>query len=518
MDNLNYEVVEAGVIEMDIPAKSPIKSQTNREWIVSKDLATPKDKAISSLISCIQTINLKDACIALGWAGKDDDYPKQKHIKVAVVNELIEIAKSNNWQIIHDAGFFYIYNGEYWLQLLDAEVKQILKLAAIRMGYMEIECRDSAFIDKLFQQAEQDGFFTEKNTKKQSIINLQNGSLVLSETGVNLKDFDHRDFITHQLDFAYDPKAVNSVFLAYLKAVLPDADTRKTLQQVTGFLFIKGLKLEKIFFLYGTGANGKSVFFEVLTGVLGETNVSNFSLESLTDDKGYHRAKIKDKVVNYGTDISLNRIDAGMFKTLASGEPIEARLPYCEPFMMMDYAKLIFNVNKMDSASIEHTHGFYRRLLIIPFNKTIPDSEQDADLHKKILADRAGVLNWIIEGAEAVIRNREIFVSKECEQIKAKLLKEADSVAMFVDEQVAESWAGLTYLKTVSQSFSDYRQYAIDSGYKPLGRKNFSQRMEALGFTKGKKEDGISLEKSFLKKVVNQSAELQEIDCRLYKY
>jgi putative DNA primase/helicase len=297
MDNLNYEVVEAGVIEMDIPARSQSKSKTNREWIVSKDSSTPKDKAIAGLISSIQAINLKDACMALGWAGKDDDYPKQKHIKVAVVNELIETAKSNNWQMIHDAGFFYIYNGEYWLQLLDAEVKQILKLAAIRMGYMEIECRDSAFIDKLFQQAEQDGFFTEKNTKKQSIINLQNGSLVLSETGITLKDFDPRDFITHQLDFAYDPKAVNSVFLAYLKAVLPDADTRKTLQQVAGFLFIKGLKLEKIFFLYGTGANGKSVFFEVLTGVLGETNVSNFSLESLTDDKGYHRAKIKDKVV-----------------------------------------------------------------------------------------------------------------------------------------------------------------------------------------------------------------------------
>jgi hypothetical protein len=47
---------------------------------------------------------------------------------------------------------------------------------------------------------------------------------------------------------------------------------------------------------------------------------------------------IKDKIVNYGTDISLNRVDADMFKTLASGEPVEARLmPYREPFMMTDY-------------------------------------------------------------------------------------------------------------------------------------------------------------------------------------
>jgi putative DNA primase/helicase len=50
---------------------------------------------------------------------------------------------------------------------------------------------------------------------------------------------------------------------------------------------------------------------------------------------------IKDKIVNYGTDIRLTKIDAGMFKTLASGEPIEARLPYRDPFMMTDCAYFI---------------------------------------------------------------------------------------------------------------------------------------------------------------------------------
>lgn len=62
--------------------------------------------------------------------------------------------------------------------------------------------------------------------------------------------------------------------------------------------------MEKVIFLFGFGANGKSVFFEVLSGVIGLNNISNYSLESLTDDKGYSRAMIKDKIVNYGTDIS----------------------------------------------------------------------------------------------------------------------------------------------------------------------------------------------------------------------
>jgi phage/plasmid-associated DNA primase len=125
--------------------------------------------------------------------------------------------------------------------------------------------------------------------------------------------------------------------------------------------------MEKIFFLFGMGANGKPVFFEEVSGVIGSDNISNYSLESLTDEKGYHRAMNKDKTVNYGTDICLTIIDVSMFKTLASGEPIEARLPYQDPFIMTDYAKLIFNVNKMDSANIEHTPEFYRRLVIIFF-------------------------------------------------------------------------------------------------------------------------------------------------------
>ena len=491
----------AATIETGTAEQTPAIVLNTLLKAVLSEVKTPqqaKASAIAALLANIEKVSLKAVCESLGWQSDSEGKPPaQKHIKVAVIHTLIETAKKHNWHIIHDAGFFYIFNGACWVVLLDSEVKQLLKDAAIKMGYTEIECRDSAFVDKLFQQATQDGFFVERNFTKQSIINLKNGSLVLSDAGVTLKPFDYRDFLTHQLDFAHNPKAINSVFLAYLGQVLPDRDTRQTLQQVAGYLFIKGLKMEKIFFLFGTGANGKSVFFEVLNGVIGSDNISNYSLESLTDDKGYHRAMIKDKIVNYGTDIRLTKIDAGMFKTLASGEPVEARLPYREPFLMTDYAKLIFNVNKMESANIEHTHGFYRRLLIIPFNNTIPDDRQDRDLHTKILLDRAGVLNWIIEGAEQVIKNRNIFISDECEQFKQQFIKESDSVAMY-EADFLESMHGNIYFKTVADAYLEYKAYCSEAGHKhPLGRNNFSLRMVALGFEKTHREQGRMLEKNF---------------------
>lgn len=471
--------------------------QSNNAVTESKTPQQAKLSAIAALLANIENVNLKQVCISLGWIGTGEDYPKQKHIKVAIVDTLIKTARKHNWHIIHSEGFFYIFNGAYWVALEDSEVKQLLKSAAIQMSYTEIECRDVSFVDKLFQQAVQDGFFTERNYKKQSIINLKNGSLVLDDRGATLKPFDYRDFLTHQLDFDHKPAAVNHQFQKYLDDVLPNKETQKTLQQVAGYLFIKGLKLELTFFLYGTGANGKSVFFEVINGVVGSENISNYSLESLTDDKGYHRAMIKDKIVNYGTDIRLTKIDAGIFKTLASGEPIEARLPYRDPFMMTDYAKLIFNVNKMDSANVEHTHGFFRRFLIIPFNEKIPDYLQDKDLHKKILTDRAGVLNWIIEGAEEVVKNRNIFISSECDEFKKQFMKETDSVAMFEEQHVKENLNGTFYSQTVANSYLDYKSYCLDTGFKPLGRNNFSKRMQAIGFTTSKFDIGIALQKKF---------------------
>jgi putative DNA primase/helicase len=491
-------------IALHIKSDSPKKALNNLIKAVITEVKTPqqaKVSAIAALLANIEKVNLKEVCESLGWVSDcEGKPPAQKHIKVAIIDTLIQTAKKHNWHIIHDAGFFYIFNGAFWVVLLDSEVKKLLKDAAVKMGYTEIECRDALFVDKLFQQATQDGFFVERNFSKQSIINLKNGSLVLTESGMRMKDFDYRDFLTHQLDFAHNPKAINTVFLTYLNQVLPDKETQRTLQEVTGYLFIKGLKMEKVFFLFGTGANGKSVFFEVLNGVLGADNISNYSLESLTDDKGYHRAMIKDVIVNYGTDIRLTKIDAGMFKTLASGEPIEARLPYREPFLMTDYAKLIFNVNKMDSANIEHTHGFYRRLLVIPFNKTIPDDQQDRDLHKKILNDRAGVLNWIIEGAERVIKSRNIFISAECEAFKQKFIKESDTVAMY-EADFLETMKGSIYFKTVVEAYTEYKIYCQDAGHsRPLGRNNFVNRMESLGFEKLHKETGRVLEKHYFEK------------------
>ncbi len=184
-----------------------------------------------------------------------------------------------------------------------------------------------------------------------------------------------------------------------------------------GYLFIKPavLKLEKVLLLYGTGANGKSVFFDVMMALLGGgANVSNASLESITKDKDYTRAMLANKLVNYASEIS-TKLDPSTFKTLSSGEPISARMIYGPPFTT-NYAKMIFNCNELPKET-EQNHGFYRRFLIVPFDVTIPDREQDKELAQRIISSElSGVFNWVLDGLDRLLKNKQFTESSVVRQ------------------------------------------------------------------------------------------------------
>ncbi|WP_206366746.1 DUF5906 domain-containing protein [Sphingobacterium sp. SGL-16] len=98
------------------------------------------------------------------------------------------------------------------------------------------------------------------------------------------------------------------IFEKYLNTVIPDIEKQRVLAEYLGLVFIKNgnkaIKEEKALILYGTGANGKSIFFEVVNALLGDDNVNNYSLSSLTIHNGYFRAKIANKLVNYASEIN----------------------------------------------------------------------------------------------------------------------------------------------------------------------------------------------------------------------
>lgn len=405
-----------------------------------------------------------------------------KHLLILSIENLLLIAEKNNWGLCKNHDFIYLYNGAFWAEIDKETFQQLLGEAAEKMGVAKYSARFYQFREQLFKQFLATAYLpTPESNKDKVLINLQNGTFEISQQGTKLRPFDRSDFITYQLPFEYNPQAKAPIFEAYLNKVLPDPERQRILAEFLGYVFIKHgsntLKEEKALLLYGTGANGKSVFFEVVTAMFGQQNVSNYSLQSLTEEKGFYRAKISNKLLNYASEIN-GKLETSLFKALASGEPVEAALKYGQPFTMTDYAKFIFNVNELPK-DVEHTNAFFRRLLIIPFDVTIPDHEQDKTLHTKIIEkELSGVFNWVLQGLNRLLEQKRF---SDCEAAQNAVIQykiESNSVQMFLNENEYKSSAqNYEIIKTL---YFEYRNFCIEDGTPPFKKTNFIKQLRAL--------------------------------------
>ena len=408
---------------------------------------------------------------------------QRKHQLVITIEKLLNKAKEKKFGLAKRHDFIYIYNGAYW-KLVDADdFKMFLGDSAEKMGVCKFDSKHYVFKDHLYKQFISDAHLqAPEKDNATTLINLLNGTFEITSNSQQLRNFKRSDFITYQLPFNYDPEAKAPKFENYLNDVLPGIEGKelqKILSEFIGYIFVKNLKLEKCLLLYGFGANGKSVFFDIVNALLGRENVSNFSLQNLSEE--HNRALIVNKLLNYGSEIRGN-IESDIFKQLISGEPTQARLKYGNSFIAEDYAKLCFNCNTLPK-DVEHTEAFFRRFIIIPFKQTIKENKRDPELAKKIIKNElSGVFNWVIEGLKRVIQNKGFTASNTVRKQIEDYKKDSDSTLSYFEE--------MSYVKSFHDSetmplkdlYPGYRSYCIGNGLNPLGSKNFGARLRANDF------------------------------------
>ena len=447
---------------------------------------TPHTKVLGKLLKKISPIDFREHTSL-----HEDEKLKNNHYQIIVIDHLLEMAKANHWGICKNMDFIYLFNGAYWNLLDEDELKLFLGDVAEKMGVDKFKSKYFNFRDHLYKQFLTMAHLPKPEAINESIcINLKNGTFEFSHSNSYLKEFDRNDFLTYQLPFEYLPSAEAPLFHQYLDEVLPEKKLQNILAEYLGYIFIptSRLKLEKTLLLYGLGANGKSVFYEVVKSLLGEINSSAYSLQSLTDDSGYYRAMIANKLVNYASEIN-GKLESSIFKQLVSGEPVEARLPYGRPFTITRYAKLIFNCNELPR-DVEQTEAYFRRFLIVPFEVTIPEEKQDKQLAQKIITNElAGVFNWVLEGMERVLRQKNFTDSETIKRVRAQYELDSDSVKTFLYENnYGPSPSNYILLGTL---YEEYRAFCADDGFKPLKKTNFRKRLEASKITIERRNFGI---------------------------
>jgi putative DNA primase/helicase len=418
-----------------------------------------------------------------------------KHYLVLSIENALQLAEKNHWGLCKNHDFIYLYNGTFWAEIDKETFQKFLGEAAEQMGVAKFSARFYQFREQLFKQFLATAYLPKpKNNKDTVMINLLNGTFEISLQGTKLRPFDRSDFITYQLPFEHNPQAKAPLFEAYLNKVLPDIESQRVLAEYLGFVFIKhgsnALKEEKALILYGRGANGKSVFFEIATAMFGRDNVSNYSLQSLTEEKGYYRAKINNKLVNYASEIS-GKLEASLFKAMVSGEPVEACLKYGQPFTMTNYAKFIFNCNELPK-DVEHTNAYFRRFLIIPFDVTIPEHEQDKNLHAKIIDNElSGVFNWVLEGLNRLLEQKRFSNCSASQRAVEQYKIESDSVQMFLIEH--EYNVSATNEISLKDIFKEYQNYCIECGFKACSVRTLADRLRNSGYKTNRKGYGMAV-------------------------
>lgn len=443
----------------------------------------PADRSVKMLDVLLEQVEKVDFRELAGLTDPEEKLTK-KHFLVCAIEAVIAKARTNRWDLCKNAAFVYLFNGSYWEVVEKDELKTFLGKATERMGVDRFDARYYQFREQLLQQFHTSAHLpTPEPDPNNVLVNLLNGTFEIGTKEQRLRPAAPADFITYQLPFNFDPKATAPMFQAYLDRVQTDKERQLILAECVAYLFINTatLKLEKVPVLYGTGANGKSVFFDVVNALLGgAANVSSFTLQQLTDETGYYRAKLANKLVNYASEIN-GKMDAPMFKALASGEPVPARLPYGEPFTVVRYAKLMFNCNELPR-EVEQTDAFFRRFLLVPFDVTIPPEEQDKELPAKIIAEElSGVFNWVLDGLQRLLKQKGYTKSQAVNDALDQYRRRSDSVRGFIEEEnLAPSTADHVPLKDFYQR---YRSHCQEGGSHPCSSRTFGDRLRGAGFT-----------------------------------
>lgn len=448
------------------------KLETNKENLASVT------NILTKLLNSIEVVNFRV------YANLDSDKDKlqKKHYLVSVVEVLLKTANENNLNLCRKNEMIYLFNSQYWENINTEQFKDFLGRVSLKMGVQKFDAKLHTFRDDMYKQFIADAGLKEiEPNYNTTLINLKNGTFEITPKEQFLREFKQSDFITYQLPFNYNKDALAPLFQKFLDRVLPEKELQNILAEYLGSVFIKSqiLKLEKVLLLYGTGANGKSVVFDIIKALLGENNMCSYSLHSITDNNSYYRSNLSNKLLNYSSEIN-GKLEAQTFKQLASGEPIEVNVKYKDPFIMTDYAKLMFNTNELPK-QVENTNAFFRRFIILPFRVTITDEEKDTKLAEKIIENElSGVFNWVLDGLKRLLINEDFTSSEISKNEVAQFRKESDSVLMFLEENKYTPSATNRINRT--ELYLKYQSHCIEFGNKPLSAGRFYKRIKNTGY------------------------------------
>lgn len=318
------------------------------------------------------------------------------------------------------------------------------------------------------------------------LLNCANGTVNL-RTGL-LQRHRPEDWLTHQAPVAYNQGAACPVWMAFLTRIFAGSnDLTSFVQRGLGYTITASVREQCMFFLYGTGSNGKSTLLGTIQEILGRDYSMQATSEFLLDKKGgsdhpTERADLFQKRFVSTIEVENGRRMAeALMKQLTGGDRIRARRMR-ENFWEFDPTHKIFLAANHKPTIKGNDHGVWRRIHLVPFDVTIPDSEKDMALGDKLRTEMPGILAWLVQGCIAWQR-QGLAPPKKVRDATAEYRAEMDVLAAFLaDRCVINDKAHVT----AKDLYTAYCAWCDDNGERKDSAKAFGVQLDERGFAAGK--------------------------------
>jgi putative DNA primase/helicase len=330
------------------------------------------------------------------------------------------------------------------------------------------------------------------------LLGVANG--VVNLAGGIFRPIKPDDYVTKRADVEFDETAGCPVFEQFIRRIFGEDDELIAfVQRAMGYTLTGRVDEQCLFFLHGSGANGKSTFLNALRGILGDYAVYT-APETLMPRVGSGASPSSDLARLRGARLVLsNEVEEGAYmaenlvKQVTGGDPIVARYLHKEFFEFEPQLKLWIAGNHLPVVR-GNDEGIWRRIKLIPFNVTIPEKERDPDLLRKLRLERAGILNWMIKGClewQKLGLHAPTIVTTAVRDYRGDM----DIIGQWLEDECVVSKEAFV---RAQQLYENYRNWAEQGGYRPMSQNAFSRKIETRGVTKrrtasGRVYEGIAL-------------------------
>lgn len=313
-----------------------------------------------------------------------------------------------------------------------------------------------------------------------------------------LLDYSPEYHFINKLSVNIDTKNRECPLVEKIFAEMVSEQYKDLLFELSAYCMLRIYPYHKIFFIYGEGRNGKSTFIHILTGLLGEENVSFIDLNELSINK-FATSQLYGKLANVCGELDMNILKrTGILKKLTGADTIKSEKKFKEPINFRSYAKIINMTNKLPETQ-DRTDAFYDRVGLIEFPYKFKGKNADSEILNKISKQEYEGYAWKCIEMLRILKERGFVMSNDytTEQLREIYDRLSSPLGKYLEEYIVNDSFGEIASEEFSAAFSIYLT-GQNIPYWPTNRINKEMRERGYELrTKAVTEDGRSTTKQF---------------------